>query len=86
MSKSEASADLEALKSDLAALRDDLASLSASLLGEGAKGARAARAAVEERISSATEEVEHFVEERPFTTMLIAFGAGMLAAALLRRR
>ncbi|MFO0874929.1 MAG: hypothetical protein U0575_13295 [Phycisphaerales bacterium] len=86
MTRSDPAADLESLKADLAALRDDLASLSKSFLGQGADSARAAKSAVEERVGRAADSIEQFVEERPFTTVLIAFGAGMLAASILRRR
>lgn len=78
--------ELEAIKADLAALRGDVSSLSKSLLDSGVRKARAARKAVEHEITEATESVENFVQDRPFTTLAIAFGAGALAAVLLRRR
>jgi len=80
------SADLQAVKADLAALRDDMSSLSKTLMRDGKKRARAARDAVEKGLTDASESVEEFVEERPYATMAIAFGAGALLAVLLCRR
>lgn len=87
MSKTEDPAtEIEAIKADLAALRDDMSSLSRSLMERGTKKARAARKAVEAQVAEATDTVEEFVQERPFTTLAVAFGAGALFAVLLRRR
>ncbi|MDZ4753951.1 MAG: DUF883 domain-containing protein [Phycisphaerae bacterium] len=85
MTKADPVVDLETLKADLTALRDDVGSLSSQFLKQGSKTFRAARSAVEDKVTTATESVEAFVEERPLTTVIIAFGAGMLAATLLRR-
>ena len=87
MSKTEDPAtEIEAIKADLAALHDDVASLARSLMERGTKKARAARKAVEAQVAEATDTVEEFVQERPFTTLAVAFGAGALFAVLLRRR
>ncbi len=80
------SAELQAIKADLASLRDDMSSLSKSLLRDGKRKVRAARAAVEQHVEDATESVDEFVHERPYATMAISFGAGALMAILLCRR
>lgn len=80
------STELQAIKADLAALRDDMGSLSKSLLRDGARKARAARAAAEQKLTDASETVEEFVQERPFTTIAVAFAAGAVVSALLCRR
>lgn len=78
--------ELQAIKADLAALRDDMSSMSRSLVESGTKKARAARKAVEQQLSNASDSVEEFVQERPFTTLAMAFGAGAVFALLLRRK
>jgi len=85
MNNASPTADLEAVKKDLSALREDLAALSRSILRKGARTARDARTSVEESVTKAADEVDHFVEERPYTTIAMAFVAGLFAAALVRR-
>ncbi len=83
------SADLDAVKKDLAALRDDLASLSRSVVREGARTARDAKESVKESVKDSVErasaQVDHLIESRPYTTLLVAFTAGLFASALIRR-
>ncbi|MBL9147678.1 MAG: hypothetical protein JNM94_03200 [Phycisphaerae bacterium] len=85
MAKDDPVADLEALKADMAALKTDFGSLASNVMKGGAHTVRNATKAVRDSATSAAEQVQEFVEERPFTTVLIAFGAGLLAASLFRR-
>ncbi|MDZ4830537.1 MAG: hypothetical protein SGJ09_10125 [Phycisphaerae bacterium] len=85
MSKNEPVVDLETIKADIAALRDDLGSMTSSMLRDGAKSVQSATKAVREKAASAADEVQGFIEERPLTSILIAFGAGILTATLMRR-
>jgi ElaB/YqjD/DUF883 family membrane-anchored ribosome-binding protein len=80
------STELESIKADLIALRDDVSSLSRSLLSSGAESAKAARDVVERTVQQATQSAEHAVRDRPFTSLLLAFGIGAaLGAAICRR-
>lgn len=81
--------DLAAVKSDLAALRDDLAAFSRSAVRRGVRSARRAQATVEDGVATASGDFEGLVGDRPYSSMLIAFGAGVgagvVAASILRR-
>ncbi len=85
MSKAEPVSELDSLKADLAALRDDFGAISKSLIDQGSQGVKAAAKAVTSKVNDVSGTVEEFVDERPFTSILLAFGAGMLVAALLKR-
>lgn len=85
-SQSETLDDIDALKADLVKVKDDLASLAGNLMDKGKESAKAVRASVEQKFNSSLESVGEFVEERPVTTVLLAFGAGVVTAMLLRRK
>ena len=83
----------KSIEEDLAALREDLKTLSASVAGlakeKGGEfraelGARAEKVAASGR--QATESVQDTVRERPITSVLAAFGVGVLIGHLLDRR
>ncbi len=86
MSKNEPAADIDTIKADIAALRDDIGAITASAMRDGADTVRKAGKAARDMVASALEQVQGFVEERPVTSIFIAFGAGVLASSLLRRR
>lgn len=81
--------DLAALKSDLASLRHDLATLSRSAVRRGMRSARSAKASVEDGVATAAGDLEGLVGDRPYSSLLVAFGAGVgagvVAATVLRR-
>jgi ElaB/YqjD/DUF883 family membrane-anchored ribosome-binding protein len=84
--QTEPTVDIEILKADLAKIKDDLASLAGSLVDRGRQSARAVRQTIEDKVGSSVDALESFVEERPLTTVMLAFGAGIVTAMLLRRR
>ena len=86
MSKAEPVADIDTIKADLAALRDDFSSIASARVRDGAVSVRKAAKAVQESAASAVDRVDHFIAERPLTSVLIAFGAGVLTAFVVRRR
>lgn len=88
--------DVEALRASLDKLSKDVASMSQSLANE--LKARAEHTADDLRDSAHTvtdqigakgkesaEALEKTVRERPFQSLLVAFGAGLLLAQLLRK-
>lgn len=79
-------AELEQLKTDLAQVRDDLGSLAGSLVKKGRQSAIEAKDSVKDHVTSSIETIGEFVEERPMTTVMLAFGAGFLTSMLLRRK
>lgn len=90
---SSASADVQA---EFDALRRDISKLTdavARLVGESASEVKAetrervqrTTAAAQQAASQAGERISDFVEEKPTTSLLIAFGVGMLFGSFFRR-
>lgn len=75
-------ADLDKLKQDLHQLRHDLGSIRDDAIGVGRQRARAVRDRAEEKWEDSVQGVRDYIEERPLTTMAVAFGVGFLAAKL----
>jgi ElaB/YqjD/DUF883 family membrane-anchored ribosome-binding protein len=86
-------ADLEDLKRDFTQLRADVVNLFTHAFGVGKSGADA----LEHRAADAMEHLKHRmaelrersqskIEEHPISSALIAFGAGLVAGTLFRRR
>lgn len=93
MASASDTADLDKVKEDLAALRKDLSAL-ADAYKENARGQAAgvaarARSGAEQVGAKAREGVSvvsHQIEERPLTSALVAFAAGLAIGKLLDRR
>lgn len=90
---SSASADVQA---EFDALRRDISKLTdavARLVGESASEVKAetrervqrTAAAAQQAASQAGERVSDFIEEKPTTSLLIAFGIGLLFGSFFRR-
>jgi len=85
-------ADLKSLREDLETLRSDLGADVATLTkdvrrlaGDTASLLRGTTGAVADRGRQAIETVQHRVEERPATTLLLALGTGFAAGSLFAR-
>jgi ElaB/YqjD/DUF883 family membrane-anchored ribosome-binding protein len=81
------------IHNDMAALREDLSKLMETLKAMGSERTDAARAQVREaaestkaRAKETSEATAQMIEERPFTSVLIAFGIGILLGVLFDRR
>lgn len=86
----EFSKEMEQLKKEFTALRTDLGSLVASvkeLAGKQSERvvdlAEDAEKAVRNQTKVAGESVEKYIEERPLTSALVAFGSGFVIGMLL---
>jgi len=86
MAERDLSSDVQALKKDLAELRDDIAAMGGTMVSEGKKRASKMRASVEDSVESSVETVRDTIEERPFTSLLVAFGAGLVFGKFLDRK
>lgn len=86
MSKNDPAVDIETIKADIATLRDDLGSMTSDAMRNGVKSIRTASKLAKDKAASAVEQMQTFVEERPMTSILMAFGAGVIASHLLRRK
>lgn len=82
--------EMETLKKDLASLRGDIGSLSKAVKAAGEqKGEAAYRRAREKgdellkQGESAVERVGHTIDERPMTSVLTAFGTGLVVGLML---
>ncbi|HEY3244388.1 MAG TPA: hypothetical protein VGM03_13665 [Phycisphaerae bacterium] len=85
--------DLQALREDLRQIRLDVRGLASDAAAAGRGRAQEFCEGVDERVQAATakgqEAVDDFraqVWEHPMTTLVTAFGAGLLAGLLVRRR
>ena len=78
--------DIDAIKDDIAALKNDLREIAASYVSHGRDSARAMRDNVQHRVDSSLSAVEEAIEQRPISSMLLIFGAGVLAGMLVRRK
>ena len=88
-SKDNANPSAETIRADIEALKRELAKLMAHVksgAAEGAAGeARRLFDAVAGENAEAADAVRRYVEARPVTALLIAFGIGLTASRLLRR-
>lgn len=87
------SKELEALKKDLASLRGDIGGLSQAVKDAGEHKGEAAVRRVREKGDDlrkqgedAIEKVGHKIDEKPMTSVLKAFGTGLLVGLLLNQR
>ena len=85
--------ELEAVKQDLSALRRDIGGLSDAVRTAGGQKGEAAYERVRERGEALRQQGEdvldrvgHRIDERPTTSVLTAFGTGLLAGMLLNQR
>jgi ElaB/YqjD/DUF883 family membrane-anchored ribosome-binding protein len=89
--------DFDALRSDLDTLRKDVGTLVSTLKDNASSRAEAELDAMRQRIATLSNDlqttgqqqlrkVEAQVEERPFTSLALAFGTGYLVARLFDRR
>lgn len=92
--------DLDRLKTELGKLRQDFGGLAEAALDLGKDSAGSAKekleagvaelkkaaAAAKAKGGEAVEVAQDYVKERPLTSVLVAFGAGLLIAKLLDRK
>lgn len=78
-------ADLDALRTDLDKLTETLREVAEGQAEEGLRHLRERADRVRSQARDYGEQVEHQIEARPFTSVLAAFGVGMLLGALLGR-
>ncbi len=92
-SNDDVSKELDTLKKDLASLRGDISSLSQAVKAVGEeKGEAAYRRVLEKgeefrkQGEDAVAKVGHKIDEKPMTSVLAAFGTGLLVGLLLNQR
>jgi ElaB/YqjD/DUF883 family membrane-anchored ribosome-binding protein len=86
------SQETDAIKKDMEQLRHDLAALAEAVKRGGQQraqaGAEAAREKFDEVRREAASQAEHcsnHIRERPFTSVLAAFGVGLLIGKIISR-
>lgn len=87
------SKEVQTLKQDLASLRGDIGSLAEAVKSAGEQKGEAVYQRAREKSEelraqgqSTIEQVGHKVDERPMTSVLTAFGTGLLVGLLLNQR
>ncbi len=89
-------AEFEKLRDELASIREMLATSGADMLSGSRAAAESRLASLQEQVGRLATEVkgqgnevlqrlDHKVQERPLTSLAVAFGVGLLAAQLFRR-
>ncbi|MBK8209871.1 MAG: hypothetical protein IPK78_07660 [Rhodospirillales bacterium] len=88
-----ASKDVEALRQEMAQLRNDFSAMTQTLKDIAGDAGSEAYARVRERAGQArvqaekaADQVTHSIEERPFTSVLVAFALGLLMGVLFGRQ
>ena len=79
-------ADIDRLKSDVSSLMETLGKAAEHGKDEGLRALAAARLRAQAQAEEGLETVERQIAERPFISVAIAFGAGLLIGKLLDRR
>lgn len=79
-------ADMDKLKADMSSLVETLGKLASDGTQEGARRVREARERVGAQAEQSMQAVEAQIAERPFISVLAAFGVGMVIGRLLDRR
>ncbi|MBY0498331.1 Membrane-anchored ribosome-binding protein, inhibits growth in stationary phase, ElaB/YqjD/DUF883 family [Nitrosomonas ureae] len=89
----EFSKEMDQLKKDFASLRNDIGSVLASVKDLAEKQgqnvadlAQDAEKTVKNQAKEAGENMEKYIEERPLTSALVAFGSGFIIGMLLSNR
>lgn len=89
----EFSKEMDQIKKDFASLRNDIGSILASVKDLAEKQgqnvadlAQDAEKTVKNQAKEAGESVEKYIEERPLTSALVAFGSGFVIGMLLSNR
>lgn len=77
--------EFDVLKNDLGTLKDDVANISRVLAKKGAAEVDAALANGKARVEAGLGAVEGQVAAHPLSSLLVAFGAGILLAKLTNR-
>jgi ElaB/YqjD/DUF883 family membrane-anchored ribosome-binding protein len=70
--------EMDLLKSDLSRIKDDLGMMAEHITGRARTGANMARDRAQTRFNDYHDSVEQYIEEKPLTTVLAAFGIGLL--------
>ncbi|WP_374371206.1 hypothetical protein [Dongia sp.] len=78
--------EFDVLKNDLGALKDDLANISRQLAKKGAAEVDAALTNGKAKVEAGIGAVETQVVAHPLSSLLVAFGAGILLAKLTSHR
>ena len=79
-------AEVTSLKADLIRVRKDLTDMASTLLERGRRSVRSAGHDVRQRVDDSLQGVQDYVKDRPFTSTLMALGAGLLIGTLIRRK
>lgn len=77
--------EFDVLKNDLGTLKDDVANISRLMAKKGAAEVDAALANGRARVEAGIGAVEGQVAAHPLSSLLVAFGAGILLAKLTNR-
>jgi ElaB/YqjD/DUF883 family membrane-anchored ribosome-binding protein len=82
-------ADIDKIRGDIASLKDDFArvvkDLASNAKGEISDETKRLYAKLSQQSERSAKRLAREVEERPLTTLLLAFGIGFIGGSLMRR-
>lgn len=84
--KQEMRNDVQALREDLAKLQNDIQGMAQSLMERGRKQAEEARDRMNTQVENGMEALEECIEKRPVTSLLTAFGIGIVVGTIFSRK
>lgn len=85
-SSDELAEEVEALKRDMAAMKNDAAAAAATLLERAREKAKAMKESIAAGLKTGRDSTEACIQEHPISSVLIAFGIGLVAGGLIMRR
>lgn len=74
--------DVDTLKADLMRIRDDMSLIADSLRTRVRSQAHSTKESAQNRYQESVDSIEQCVQEKPLTTVLVAFAAGLLLGKL----
>lgn len=80
--KNQLEMDVDSLKSDLNKIKDDLRRLTENAMDRAQNRARSVKATAEGKYEEGRESIEEYIERRPMTSILVAFGVGVLVSKI----
>lgn len=77
--------EMQRLREDLRKVQGDLQQIAESAVGWGRQSYEQARDLASQRVETGMDQIEQYVRERPITTVLVAFGLGLITGTIFRR-
>jgi ElaB/YqjD/DUF883 family membrane-anchored ribosome-binding protein len=78
--------EVEALKREMASMKEEAAAEAATLMERAREKARALKESIAAGLRTGRDSTQACIQEHPISSVLIAFGVGLVAGGLIMRR